>query len=123
MGEYTMKATVAPIPFGGSMPGDYRHVCAFFSSPQEEYETLLLFVREGLERGERAYHVLPYQYREEHLKQLRSAGIDVAAAQSRGELEAATPQETCLRGGRLNKDVMPSDCAHGDSLRGLVQRQ
>jgi hypothetical protein len=101
-----MNATAAPIPFAGSMLGDYRHVCAFFSSAQEEYDTLLPFVRDGLERGERAYHVLPSQYREEHLEQLRSAGIDVAAAQRRRQLEVATPQETYLRGGRFNKDAM-----------------
>src|SRR5437870_12461699 len=100
------SATSAPIPFAGSTLSGYRHVCAFFSSPQEEYDTLLPFVRDGLERGERAYHVLPSQYREEHLEQLRSAGIDVAAAQRRRQLEVATPQETYLRGGRFNKDAM-----------------
>lgn len=31
--------------------------CAFFNSPEDEYDTLLPFVREGLDRGERAYHV------------------------------------------------------------------
>jgi len=104
--EQTMKATAAPIPFAGSTLGGYRHVCAFFSSREEEYDTLLPFVRDGLERGERAYHVLPSQYREEHLELLRSAGIDVAAAQRRRQLEVVTPQETYLRGGRFNKDAM-----------------
>jgi hypothetical protein len=84
-----------PIRLAGSILGKYRHICAFFSSLQEEYDTLLPFVRDGLERGERAYHVLPSQYREEHLEQLRSA-----------ELEVATPQETYLRGGCFNKDAM-----------------
>jgi MEDS: MEthanogen/methylotroph, DcmR Sensory domain len=101
-----MKATAAPIPFAGSTLGGYRHVCAFFNSLEEEYDTLLPFVRDGLERGERAYHVLPSQYREEHLQQLRSAGIDVAAAQRRRQLEVATPQETYLRGGRFDQDAM-----------------
>src|SRR5438132_14304007 len=101
-----MNATAAPIPFAGSTLGDYRHVCAFFSSPQQEYDTLLPFVRDGIERGERAFHVLPSQYREEHLEQLRGAGIDVAEAQRRRQLDVATPQETCLRGGRFNKDAM-----------------
>jgi len=101
-----MNATAAPIPFAGSMLGGYRHVCAFFSSRQQEYDTLLPFVRDGLELGERAYHVLPSQYREEHLEQLRGAGIDVAAAQRRRQLEVATPQETYLRGGRFDKDAM-----------------
>jgi len=101
-----MKVTAAPIPFAGSMLGSYRHVCAFFSSRQEEYDTLLPFVRDGLERGERAFHILPSQNREDHLEQLRSAGIDVTAAQRRRQLEVATSQETYLRGGRFNKDAM-----------------
>ena len=95
-----------PIPFAGSELGGYRHVCAFFNSPQEEYATLLPFVRDGLERGERAYHVLPARYRQEHLDQLRSAGIDVRAAQQRRQLEVAAPDEVYLRNGRFDKEAM-----------------
>ena len=95
-----------PIPFAGSELGGYRHVCAFFNSPQEEYATLLPFVRDGLERGERAYHVLPARYRQEHLDQLRSADIDVRAAQQRRQLEVATPEEVYLRNGRFSKEAM-----------------
>ena len=68
-----MSENPEAIPFAGSMLQEYRHVCAFFSSPKEEYETLLPFVRDGLSRGERAYHVLPLRYREEHLDHLRNA--------------------------------------------------
>lgn len=46
-----MKGTAAPIPFAGSTLGAYRHVCAFFSSPDEEYDTLLPFVRTALSAG------------------------------------------------------------------------
>ena len=101
-----MNAATAPIQLGGSTLGRYRHVCAFFSSPQEEYATLLPFVRDGIERGERAYHVLPRQYREEHLHQLRSAGIDVDAVERSHQLEVASPEETYLRGGGFSKEAM-----------------
>ena len=101
-----MDTSSLPIAFAGSTLGRYRHICAFFNSPQEEYETLLPFVREGIERGERAFHVLPVQYRQEHLDQLRSAGIDVTAAQQRRQLEVATPEEVYLRGGGFSKDAM-----------------
>jgi len=101
-----MNTSGLPIAFAGSTLGRYRHICAFFNSPQEEYETLLPFVREGIERGERAFHVLPVQYRQEHLDQLRSAGIDVTSAQERRQLEVATPEEVYLRGGGFSKDAM-----------------
>ena len=80
-----------PIQFAGSSLGNCPHVCAFFNSPKEEYETLLPFVRAGLEGGERAYHVLPGKYRDEHLEQLRNAGIDVEKAQQTRQLEIALP--------------------------------
>jgi hypothetical protein len=95
-----------PIPFAGSELGAYRHVCAFFSSQQEEDATLLPFVRDGLERGERAYHVLDARYRQQHLDQLRGAGIDVRAAQQRRQLEVVTPEEVYLRNGRVSKEPM-----------------
>jgi hypothetical protein len=101
-----MKATAAPIPFAGSMLGGYQHVCAFFRSPHEQYDTLLPFVLDGLQRGERAYHVLRSQDRERHLEHLCSAGIDVTATQQRRQLEVATVEETYLRGGRFNPDAM-----------------
>jgi hypothetical protein len=101
-----MKGTAAPIPFAGSMLGAYRHVCAFFTSPQEEYDILLPFVSDGLERGERAYHVLPARHRDEHLEQLRKAGIDVAGAQRRRQLAVTSVEETCLPGGHFDKDSM-----------------
>jgi hypothetical protein len=101
-----MTTSTAPIHFAGSTLGRYRHICAFFSSPEEEYATLLPFVRDGIERGERAYHVLPGQYRQEHLEQLRSAGIDVTAVLQSRQLEVATPEEVYLRGGGFSKDAM-----------------
>lgn len=103
-----MKPNAQPIPFAGSMLRDYRHACAFFSSPREEYETLLPFVSDGLARGERAFHVLPSEYIEEHLEQLRNSGVDVAEAQRCGQLKLATPKETYLRLGRFNKEDMLS---------------
>jgi hypothetical protein len=36
----------------------YRHVCAFFDSPDEEQRILAPFVRDGLERGERAFYIV-----------------------------------------------------------------
>lgn len=101
-----MNENGQPIHFAGSELGRYRHVCAFFSSPTEEYETLLPFVSDGLGRGERAFHVLPTKYRDEHLEQLRKAGIDVAEVRRTRQLEVATPQETYLRRGRFNKEDM-----------------
>src|SRR6516225_3051829 len=101
-----MNAATAPIHLAGSTLGRYRHVCAFFSSREEEYATLLPFVRDGIERGERAWHLVRSQYREHHLDRLRGAGIDVATTQQRRQLEVMMPEETYLPGGRFDKEAV-----------------
>ena len=101
-----MSSTAAPVAFAGSALRGYRHVCAFFSSPEEEYHTLLPFVQDGLARGERAYHVLPAQFKEEHLGRLERAGVDVKEMQRTRQLEVATPQQTYLRHGHFDKNAM-----------------
>lgn len=101
-----MKTMGEPIPFAGSVLTNYRHVCAFFRSPEEEYKTLLPFVLDGIRRGERAYHVLRSEYRKKHLQRLGSAGIDVTAVQLRRQLEVANVEDTYLRGGQFNADAM-----------------
>ena len=50
--------------------------------------------------------MLPTKYREEHLAELRQAGIDVKSALETRQLEVAAPQDTYLRGGHFSKDAM-----------------
>jgi hypothetical protein len=35
-----------------------RHVCAFFHSDDEGYRVLLPFIKDGFERGEKAFHLV-----------------------------------------------------------------
>lgn len=95
-----------PIPFAGTMLREDRHVCAFFSSAAEEYDTLLPFVCDGINCGHRAYHVLPHHHQDDHFQQLRGAGIDVDKVMQSRQLEVAVPEDTYLRSGRFDKDAM-----------------
>ncbi|KQS95435.1 MULTISPECIES: hypothetical protein [unclassified Rhizobium] len=73
-----MKSTTQPIPFAGTMLREDRHVCAFFNSAAEEYDTLLpLIVCDGINCGQRAYHVRPDHHKEDQFQRLRDVGIDV----------------------------------------------
>jgi hypothetical protein len=101
-----MKSTAEPITFGRSMLREHRHVCAFFNSAAEEYDTLLPFICDGINSGQRAFHVLPAQHREDHLDWLRNAGIDVEKAMKSHQLEVALPEDTYLKTGRFDKDAM-----------------
>src|SRR3989441_9812660 len=73
--------TSQPIRFAGSVLDARRHVCAFFHSPDEEYGVLLPFIKEGFERGEKAFHIVDPKLRAEHRLRLASAGIDVETAE------------------------------------------
>ncbi len=101
-----MSSTAQPIPFAGTMLREDRHVCAFFSSAAEEYETLLPFICDGINCGHRAYHVLPSQHQGDHIKQLRNAGIDVDELIRTRQLEVAPLETTYLKTGRFNMDAM-----------------
>jgi MEDS: MEthanogen/methylotroph, DcmR Sensory domain len=100
-----MKKT-APIPFAGSQLGEERHVCAFFSSDDEEYRVLLPFIKDGFECGDKAVHVVNPGQHSDHLRRLAAAGINPAAAEQSGQFELRTNTETYLREGRFDQDRM-----------------
>ena len=101
-----MTTTASPISLAGSQLGEVRHVCALFSNDDEEYRVLLPFIKEGLERGHKAIHVVNPHQRDEHLRRLASAGIDAAAAQRAGQLEIKINTEAYLRNGKFDQDRM-----------------
>jgi len=101
-----MNSTAKPIPFGRSILREHRHVCGFFSSAVEEYDTMLPFICDGINCGQRAYHVLPVQHRADHFDLLRSAGIDVEKVMKSRQLEVVRPEDTYLRTGRFDRDAM-----------------
>jgi hypothetical protein len=101
-----MSGISAPISLAGSQLGKVRHVCAFFSSEEEEYRVLLPFIRDGFESGHKAMHVVNPDQRDQHLRRLIEAGIDPVMAQQKGQLEIKVNTEAYLRDGRFDQDRM-----------------
>src|ERR1700751_4778939 len=66
------------VRLAGSVLERSRHVCAFFRSKDEEYQVLLPFITEGIEQGDRTFHILDAHRRQDHLRRLQEAGIDSA---------------------------------------------
>ena len=95
-----------PIRLASSVLGAKRHVRAFFHSPDEEYRVLLPFIKEGFERGEKAFHIVNPKLREDHLNRLKSAGIDVVAAEQSGGFELCNWADAYLRDGHFDQDRM-----------------
>jgi hypothetical protein len=99
--ETQMQAT----QFTGSVLRPYRHICAFFNSVDEEHRVLRPFITDGFADGDKAYHYVDPERREEHLSWLAEAGIDVPEAIGTGQLEVRPWQDSTLRGGRFDMET------------------
>jgi hypothetical protein len=64
------------------------------------------FIREGMEQGDRALHIINPYLRSEHAQRIAEAGIDAARAEGEGRLEIIGWDEAPLRGGSFNQSAM-----------------
>ena len=71
-----MNRAERPIHLAASTLNKHRHICALFYTPEEKYRVLLPFIREGIERGEKAFHIVDPKSFDDHLSRLQGAGID-----------------------------------------------
>jgi hypothetical protein len=95
-----------PVTLFDGIKGSSRHVCGFFRSEEERYRILLPFIKEGFERGEKAFHVVDPRLREDHMRRLQSVGIDVGEAAHNGQFELCHWEEIYLPDGRFDQDRM-----------------
>ena len=104
--EQTVFERLRSAPEGGSLLDADGHICAFVHDADDEYGVLLPFITEGFERGERAFHIVDPARRDEHVRRLTDAGIDVADAEARGQLLLRDWSQAHLRDGRFDQDRM-----------------
>src|SRR5260370_12583435 len=98
-------ATSHSVQFAGGNLSGQRHICAFFNSTDEEHRVLRSFIKDGFDRGDKAFHLVDAQLREEHLKRLAEAGINVQETMDTGQLEVRPWQDAPLRGSRFDQDA------------------
>ena len=94
------------VRLAGSVLDRSRHVCAFFHDKEEEYRVLLPFIKEGFDQGDRAFHMVDPRHRAEHLRRLQEAGIPVAEAERKGQLEVRRWEDAQLRDGHFDQNRM-----------------
>lgn len=82
------------------------HACAFFHSREEKYELLLPFTRDGVEAGDRLYHIVNREHVADHRDRLASYGISVDDAESTGQLQICPWEEAYLRDNRFDQNRM-----------------
>ena len=93
------------VQFAGGILSGQRHICAFFNSADEEHRVLRSFIKDGFDRGDKAFHLVDPELREDHLKRLAEAGINVQGAMGTGQLEVRPWQDAPLRGDRFDQDT------------------
>src|SRR6266478_5124156 len=92
------------VQFAGRTLGRQRHICAFFNSMDEEHRVLRSFIKDGFDRGEKAFHIVDPELQAEHLKRLAEAGINVEKAMDTGQLEVRRWDDNYLRGGHFDQN-------------------
>jgi hypothetical protein len=94
------------VQFAGGSLGGQRHICAFFNSIDEEHRVLRSFIKDGFDRGDKAFHLVAPEQREEHLRRLAEAGINVHRAIDTGQLEVRRWQDAYVRGDHFDQNAM-----------------
>jgi MEDS: MEthanogen/methylotroph, DcmR Sensory domain len=100
-----MNTNAQSLQFAGGTLRRHRHICAFFNSTEEQHRVLGSFIKDGFERGDKAFHLVDPKQREEHLRRLAEAGINVQEAMAAGQLEVRAWQDGPLRGERFDQDT------------------
>src|SRR4051812_11639893 len=101
-----MGGNECPLHVAGGGPGKQTPICRFFNCFHEPPRGLRSFIKEGFERGEKAFHIVDSELREDHLKRLAAAGIDVDQAMATGQLELRRWQDAYLRDDHFDQDGM-----------------
>src|SRR6516164_2708367 len=83
-----------------------NHVCAFFNTLDEEHRVLGSFYKDGLDHGEKATHIVDSENREEHLRRLAEAGINVQGMIDTGQLEVVPWTDAYVQDHRFDQDAM-----------------
>jgi hypothetical protein len=98
--------TGSEVRLGGVDLAQSRHICAFFNSAEENYRSLMPFIKDGFDRGEKAFHIVDPALRADHCERLKRAAIPVDSAIESGQLEVRPWEEAYLRGGHFDQDAM-----------------
>src|SRR5258707_1896181 len=94
------------VEFSEGKLGGQHHICAFFNNADEEYRVLRSFYKDGFDRGDKAFHLVDPELREEHLRRLAEAGINVQEAMDSGQLEVRRWQDAYLRRDHFDQNAM-----------------
>ena len=94
----------------------------------EKCDECSAFIKEGVEQGDKAFHIVGPHEREGHKSRLRAVGIPVEDAEARGQLQLRNWEDAYLRDGHFDQqrmlaliqEVLDAGHAEGFALTRLV---
>jgi hypothetical protein len=98
--------TPIPMTLASEALMKHRHLCAFFHSEDEQYDVLRPFVKEGISRGEKSFHIIDPARGAEHRRRLQETGIPVQELERAAKLEVRAWENAYLRQGRFDQHAM-----------------
>jgi hypothetical protein len=101
-----MRGSDHSVHVAGGTLGSHCHICAFFSSSDEEHRVLGSFIRDGIEGGEKSFHIVDRQLRDDYLKRLGESGINIERTSATGQLEVRAWEDAYLRDDHFDQDAM-----------------
>ena len=84
----------------------HDHLCLIYESVEEWAETIVPFILSGIERGEKCIYVIDSSTAQQVKTIFQQAGLDVAAAENRGQLVIVHERDTYTRHGFFDPDIM-----------------
>src|SRR5688572_429005 len=72
------------------------HICAFFSSRDEQYEVLIPWIKEGIDKKEEVLNILSSSFHDDHSSRLSAAGIPVEEAVKNEQLKIVASENSYL---------------------------
>jgi MEDS: MEthanogen/methylotroph, DcmR Sensory domain len=123
-GEPKMAEVEKTGRLAGSGLDHYRHVCVLYHSMDEEFRVLQPFIKDGFQKGDKAFHIIDERQRTDHLRRLHDdLGIDVAATEQTGQLEVRGWRPTCGPAGSISTRSRPTSYHGNCGSARIVLRQ
>lgn len=107
MSDIFNQPTLRPVTVCGRQLPYATHICAFFESPQQEYDCLVPYFSEGLHQGEQVVTIRDAEALGEHRRALQARmGAPLAGPEGSGQLRFLASEETYLRDGHFGHERM-----------------
>lgn len=87
-------------------PAAGDHLCLIYESKEEQFASVIPFMRDGLAADERCLYIVDDHTADGVLQALAATGVDVARETERGTLTLLTKRDTYLRSGAFDPQLM-----------------